>query len=139
MAKKKSKRTWVWELRKPTPPPVPSDLKAEVEAKANELIRDFLEPKCVKPPPKDKRWNYLTGISTKWHRSFFYFVGHYASPGPDALSPTFDSPFTRMEYIGDGRFNLAYMRHTGKWWEVYQGLTVDDCLEAIRGQVIFQP
>ena len=41
-------------------------------------------------PPKDKRWNHLIGITTKWHRSFFYFVGQYASPGPDALSPTFD-------------------------------------------------
>jgi hypothetical protein len=139
MAKKKSKRMWVWEPRKPTPLPVPNDLKTDVEEKANELIRDFLEPTYVKPPPKDKRWNYLTGISTKWHRSFFYFVGHYASPGPDALSPTFDSPFARMEFVGAGRFNLAYMRHTGKWWEVYQGLTVDDCLKAIREQGTFQP
>ena len=56
MAKKKPKRTWVWEPRKPTPPPVPNDLKAEVEAKANELIEDFLEPTYVKPPPKDQRW-----------------------------------------------------------------------------------
>jgi hypothetical protein len=35
---------------------------------------------------EEPRWNYLTGIHTKWHRSFFYLVGDYASPGPNALS-----------------------------------------------------
>ena len=55
MAKKKKKRTWGWAPRKPTPPPVPDDLKAEVEAKANELIKTFLKPTYVKRPPKDKR------------------------------------------------------------------------------------
>src|SRR4051812_14448977 len=102
MARKKPKRTWVWAPRKPKPPAVPDDLKAEVEAKANVLIQEFLVPEYVKPPPKDQRWNYLTGISGKWHRSFFYLVGHYASPGPNALSPTFDSKFTRLEYAGGG-------------------------------------
>src|SRR5436305_6388449 len=129
MAKKKPRRTWVWAPRKPTPPTVPDDLKAEVEAKANALIRDFLEPTYIKPPPEDKRWNYLTGISTKWHRSFFYTVSTYACSGPYAHSPKFESSSARMEYVGDGRFNLAYVRHTGKWWEVHQGLTLEGCLE----------
>ena len=37
-----------------------------------------------------------------------------------------------MEYVGDGRFNLAYMRHNDKWWEVGQRLTAKECLERIR-------
>jgi hypothetical protein len=139
MAKKKAKRTWIYSPRKPTPPTVPDDLKAEVEARANELIETQLKPRFIKPPPEDRRWNYLTGISAKWHRSFFHLVSTYASPGPNALSPTFESPFARMEYVGDGKFNLAYMRHTGKWWEVYRDLTADECLKSIRDEAIFQP
>ena len=36
---------------------------------------------------------------------------------------------------------IAYLQHapSGKWWEVYQGLTVDDSLEASRGEGVFQP
>ena len=30
-----------------------------------------------------------------------------------------------MEYVGDGKFSLAYLRDTGKCWEVYRGLTAD--------------
>ena len=139
MAKKKPQKRWVYAPGKPAPPSVPEDLKAEVKAKADDLVEAVLKPQHVKPPPKDPRWNYIIDIYTKWHRSFFYFCSTYASPGPNALSPTFESPFARMEYVGAGRFNLAYMRHTGKWWEVYQGLTADKCLESIRDEGIFQP
>ena len=139
MARKTPKRRWVRAPRKPSPPQVPEPLKAEVQAKANELIETQLKPKFIEPPPKDQRWNYIIDIWARWHRSFFHFGSTYASPGPNALSPTFESPFARMEYVGDGKFNLAYMRHTGKWWEIDQGLTVNDCLEAIRGKGIFQP
>lgn len=118
---------------------MPPELKAEVEARAKALIADFLEPTYVKPSPEDPRWHYLTGISTKWHRSFFYIVGQYASPFPDALAPTFESSSARMEYAGDGRFNLAYFRHTGKWWQIHQGLTLDESFEAIRDQGLFHP
>ena len=95
-------------------------------AKADELIETQLKPRFIEPPPEDQRWNYIIDIGARWHRSFFHFGSTYASPGPNALSPTFESPFARMEYVGDGKFNLAYMRHTGKWWEVYRGLTADE-------------
>jgi hypothetical protein len=139
MAKKKPKRMWIYSPKKPTPPKVPNDIKAEVEAKANELVETYLKPNFIKPPPKGRDWNYIIDIFTKWHRSFFYFYSTYACPGPTALSPTFESGFARMEYVGDGKFNLAYMRHTEKWWEVYQGLTVQQCIKAIRDEGIFQP
>ncbi len=139
MAKKKPQRRWVYAPRKPMPPPVPEALKVEVQAKADELIETQLKPRFIEPPPEDRRWNYIIDIWARWHRSFFHFASTYASPGPNALSPTFESPFARMEHVGDGKFNLAYMRHTGKWWEVHQGCTLDQCLKTIREDSTFQP
>lgn len=139
MARKKPKRMWIYSPKKPTPPQVLDDLKAEVEAKGNKLVEMYLKPMYIKPPPEDQRWNYIIDLFTRWHRSFFYFCSTYACPGPNALSPTFESRFARMEYVGSDRFNLAYMRHTEKWWEVAQGLTAEECLEMIRGGGIFQP
>src|SRR5262249_38772282 len=133
------KRQWTWAPDRRLKPSVPKNVKAEVLRKAGDLVEKHLTPKHVKPPPGRPRWNYLTGVHTKWHRSFFYFVGDYASPGPDALSPTFDSPFARLEYTRDGRFNLAYLRHTGQWWQVFEGLTLDDALQTIRDNGLFHP
>jgi hypothetical protein len=137
MAKKQPKR-WVYSPPKPPKPSVPEKVKTEVEAKAKELIDEVLRPEHVKGP-EDPRWNYLTDITCKWHRSYFYFVGVWASPGPNAISPSFEAGFARMEYVGDGRFNLSYMRHTDKWWQVEEGLTAHKCLERIRDGGIFQP
>src|SRR5262245_51845281 len=119
------KRGWTWGPNRRLKPKVPDEVKAEVERKVGELVEKHLKPEHVKEPPQDTRWNYLTGIHTKWHKSFFYLVGDYASPGPNRIAPTFEHPFTRLEYTRDGKFNLAYMRHTGKWWQVHEGLTLD--------------
>src|SRR4051794_31501267 len=100
MAKKKPKRMWVYAPGKPAPPSVPEDLKAEVKAKADDLVEAHLKPAYFKPPPADRRWNYIIDIFTKWHGSVFYFCSTYDCPGPDALSPTFESRFARMEYAG---------------------------------------
>jgi hypothetical protein len=44
-----------------------------------------------------------------------------------------------MEYAGDGKFALAFQRHTGQWIELYDALSVDECLKAIRDDPWFQP
>jgi hypothetical protein len=62
-----------------------------------------------------------------------------AVPGPNAISPFFEDKFARMEYVGSDRFNLSYMRYTGKWLEVYTGLSVDECLAAIKDDPLFHP
>ena len=132
------RREWTWVPAKPAKPAVPYEVKAEVQRKADELVQKHLKPQHVKPP-EDPRWNYLTGIHTKWHHAFFYLVGDYASPGPNRLSPTFEHPFARLEYTWEGRFNLAYMRHTGQWVELYDALTVNECLKAIQDDAWFVP
>jgi hypothetical protein len=138
MAKKKARR-WVWVPKKPPKPRVPEALKAEVETKGRALVEGFFKPKFIEPRPKDPRWNFIVDIGSRWYRSFFYFYSVYECPGPNALEPSFESPFARMEYVGGDRFNLAYMRHTGKWWELFQGLTVDESLKTIREMGHFQP
>jgi hypothetical protein len=130
--KKKAGRQWTWAPDRQQKPPVPDDLKAEVKAKADELVEKVLKPAYIKPPPEKARWNYPIDISTKWHRSFFYFGSTWASPGPDAISPTFEVGFARLEYIGDRRFNLAYFRHTDEWLQIASGLTLNACLKMIE-------
>jgi hypothetical protein len=85
------------------------------------------------------RFNYIIGIGAKWYRNYFYFFSTYACPGPNALSPTFESKFARMEYLGNGKFALYCMRHTGEWVRIYDALAVDECMRAIQDDAWFVP
>jgi hypothetical protein len=126
---------------RPTKKPhsIPDSLKTEVEAKARELIETGLKPKHVQPPPTGHQLNYITDITTKWLGSKCYFVSTYACPGPNAISPTFDSKFARMEYLGNDKFALYFMRHTGEWVGIYDALSVDECMKAIQDDAWFVP
>jgi len=63
----------------------------------------------------------------------------YFTPHPDADPPTREVRFARLEYRGNLRFNLASMRHTGHWVEMYQNRSLMGCLRAIRDEELFQP
>lgn len=133
MAKKKPGRGWTWAPGPQDKVKVPDALKKEVQTKANELVERVLRPQYIKPPPENAEWNYPIDIWTKWQGSFFYFGSTWACPAPNRIAPTFEERFARMEYVGNQQFNLAYFRHTGKWFVIQSGLTLDDCLEMIGG------
>jgi hypothetical protein len=135
----KQRKKWIYTPPKPTKSSVRDAVKAELETKANKLVEEVLKPQHVKPPPSDARFNYIVDIFTKWHGGYFYFCATYACPGPNALSPRFETKFARLQPIGQDRFNLSFMRHTGRWIELYPGLTIDKCLEAIRDDPWFMP
>lgn len=135
---KKQKR-WVYSPKKPSSPKVPESVKFEVKTQANELIEAYLKPTFIKSPPEDNRFNYLVEISSKWYRNYFYFCSRYCSPSPNAISPHFDDKFARMEYVSRDTHNLAYMRYTSKWQEIYFGLSLEECFQAIRDEPFFQP
>ncbi|MFO0794251.1 MAG: hypothetical protein U0586_09300 [Candidatus Brocadiaceae bacterium] len=132
-------KTWVFSPSKQSKLQVPDTVKANVEAKASDFIETVLKPKHVRPTSGNEHFNYIVDIYSKWHQSYFYFCAKYASPAPNAISPFFEVKFARLEYIGNERFNLAYMRHTEKWWEIYTGLSLVECLNAIRDEPHFLP
>ena len=133
----RSKKQWIWAKAKPSK--VPDALKRGLSVKANALIEEYIRPEYVKPPPKNPRFNYIEDIFTKWRGRCFYFMAKYASPAPNHISPFFEVGFARLEFIGGDRFDLAYFRHTGKWWPIFSGLTVDEALDFVRSEGLFNP
>ncbi len=134
-----AKKRWVYSPRKQTASQVPDSLKQTVKTKADELVETVLIPCYVKTPPEDYQFNYVVNIYTQWYRHYFYFCSTYHVSGPNAIAPSFEDKFARLEYVGGDRFNLAYMRHTGQWQEITQSISLDEALEMISNSGIFQP
>lgn len=122
-----------------TKPKVPESIKLMLTDKANELIENIIKPNHISPPPTDNNFNYLVDIYSTWYRNYFYFCSKYNCPGPNAIAPSFDIKWARMEYVGDDKFNISYMRHTEKWAEVFQDISMIDSLKAITEEPYFAP
>src|SRR5437899_1705221 len=103
----KQRKAWMFDQAKRLKSALSGTVKDEVETKAKELVETVLKPKHIQPPPKAHDLNYITEITTKWVGSKFYFVSIYSCPGPNAISPTFEAKFARLELVAETKFNLS--------------------------------
>ena len=135
-----AKRKWIWAYspKKAKPPKISDKLKDEISEKAEKLVEEF-KATYIQEKPTDHDFNYRVNIYTKWYQSYFYFCSTFNCPSPRAIAPSFEYPFTRLTYLGDDKFTLSYFRHTGKWQEVYEELSLEECFETIRKEQIFHP
>ena len=117
--------------------PIKEALTQEVES----LIERKFKPGLARSAESAQRhgFNYVVEIYTEWRGRFFYICSKYCNPRPHAAEGYFQVRNTRMEHIGGGRFALSYMRHTGRWCEVYHGLTMSECLETVESEELFWP
>lgn len=63
----KQRNPWDIHPQKKPQAKLPDSLKAEMEAKATNLIENVLKPKHVLPPPEDGQFNYIIDIGAKWY------------------------------------------------------------------------
>ncbi|MEA1893592.1 MAG: hypothetical protein U9N36_00035 [Euryarchaeota archaeon] len=135
----KNEKRWLHSSSRAPNPRVPELVKIEVKRACDEFVESVLKPRFIDPDPQEECFNYIVDIFTKWYSSHLHFYAKYRCPGPNAIEPFFETKFARMEYVGRDRFNLSYMRHTGKWLEVYPDMSLDECIEAIRDDPLFRP
>ncbi len=134
-----TRKQWVVSSSSKAKPKIADAIKKELTDKANALIENVIKPNHISPPPTDNDFNYLVDIYSKWYRNYFYFCSTYNCPHPNAIAPSFDIKWARMEYVGEDKFNVSYMRHTDKWAEVYQEISMLDSLKAITEEPYFAP
>ena len=133
------RKTWGPSSLRQKKPQVPDSIKLRLKEKADEIIENVLKPEHIKPPPTDNDFNYLIDIYSKWYRNYFYFCAKYNCPSPNAVSASFETKFARMEFVGNEKFNLSYMRHTEQWWEIYQELSMSESIKIITEEPHFIP
>lgn len=119
-------------------PQVPATEKQLITEQCNQLIETELKPKYIQPP-SDKSWQYIKDIFGKWDRNYYYFCCIYKLTDPERSSESFEEKFARLEYVTPDKFNLAYFRHTGKWWEINQEISLEKCLAEIKINPLLHP
>lgn len=117
---------------------VPTLLRRQIDRWADEWLKAKfsrgLEWHAQNPGP----FNYPTAVFSEWRGNAFYLNVRYRAqsrnPEDDFVVRT-----TRMTFTAFGGFDLAYFRHTDKWFTVYRGLTAAQCFREIEDNGIFWP
>jgi hypothetical protein len=101
---------------------VPASVRQQVDRWARVWLESkfarLLELRALDPGP----FNYPVAVFSEWRGRAFYLCVCYRARSRQP-EDDFVVRHTRMTLTGFGRFDLAYFRHTGKWFTVYRGLT----------------
>ena len=128
MAKKKAKpkaqKVWGWVFS----PTVTETQKVAISKQFEPVIEEL--KKNLTPLPEPQEINHCVDIFSKWNKNFFYIAQKFKT-GKSSIVDYFDTGLARLEFYGEGKFNLAYFRHTGQWFTIYQYISTEDAQKAI--------
>lgn len=135
---KKSRKIWQQATPRKTSVKVPDALKKQIQEKCDSFIESTLKPQHLNKNSPDLFFGSCEEIYSKWYRNFFYFYALKQFNSSNNPSPV-EIRFARLEYIGDNQFNLAYFRHTEKWWTIQEDISLEECLMEIEINPLLQP
>jgi len=119
---------------------VDKSTKEGIKKKCDKFIESVLKPRFISNERSAFDRLHVIDIYSKWWQNFIYFYAKYKDARPQAIEPTFDWKLARIECgVKENKHNLAYFRHTGKWWVIFYEISLEECFEAIEDMPHFHP
>jgi len=135
MRKRRGERVWA---PKPPGPPTPAEKQAIIAACEHHL-ETFLRPRFLPRIVPATSHNYVIAICGTWHGRAYRFGQIYRSVFDNRIADTFEAPFARLVHTGPDRFDLFWLRHTGKWWPMHRDVTLDQAMDLLRTVTHLRP
>ena len=132
------KKQWMPTTRAARPAPPDEAEKRLIVAACEAFIGDVLKPRLL-PQIRPTEWNYVVDIHGAWAAGRYRFMQRYKSGMEHNRGEEFDAPFARIDRMGRDRFDIYWMRHTGKWWRLHVGATLVEALRIIETDEVLRP
>ena len=123
----------------PSKPKVDELTKERVKKECDAFIESVLKPRFITNEESSLDGTTLIDIYSKWWKNFIHINAIYQDTRPQAIKPSYDWKLARIEYMKENEYNLAYFRHTGKWWTIFYEIPLEECFEAIEDMPHFHP
>ena len=134
---KRSTKRWMLSPEKDSKTKLSNSDKISIQNYFQPLVDEF-KRQYIKENP-NKEFNYLIDVYSKWYQNYFYLCEKFKSEHPNRLVDEFEEKFVRLKFTGVNQFEFSYFRHTGQWFLVADGLTMEDCRDMILSNPNFQP
>lgn len=102
------------------------------------FIQNVLKPRFLSEI-RPNEWNYTVDLHGAWRASGYRFIQRYRSGMSHNRGEEFDAPFAKLDRIGPDRFDIYWMRHTGKWWRLYTNVTLAKALLILEADELLHP
>jgi hypothetical protein len=79
-------------------------------------------------PVKNSTLNWPEDLFVRWHRSALYFVAVMRTP--HGRPPIFEVHVARLQYVGEGKFDLALPMRRG-WNTILKAQGAESCLQEV--------
>ncbi len=134
----------VWYFNSKPNPKMDELTKKRIDERCGRFIESVLKPKFISSSNESSELDVpntiVVDIYFKWWRNFIHFYAKYRDTRPELEAiGTSDLKLARIEYLEEDKYNLAYFRHTGKWWKIFFGISLEECFEAIEDMPHFHP
>jgi len=131
----------VWRLsRKPARPAKIDELEKRGMVDACEaFIAKVVRPRFLPEIKPSDRFNYPIDIRGDSRAGRYRFMQRYRVGGGPSDGQEFDAPFARVDRLGQDRFAIYRMRHTGEWMLFQADVTLAEALEFIETVNVLQP
>ena len=124
-------KQWVRTTRTARREPRSEAEKQAIVAACETFIGDVLKPRFL-PQVRPTKWNYVIDIHGAWVAGRYRFMHRYRSGMEHNRGEEFDAPFAGIDRVERDRFDIYWMRHTGKWWKLYAGVTLAEALRILE-------
>lgn len=111
------------------------ELRRQIDRWAERWLSTFargLQLRSADPGP----FNYPIAVFSEWRGKAFYICTLYRAR---SRRPEDDFISRRARMTGFGRFDLAFFRHTGRWFTVHSSLTAAQCFKEIEANELYWP
>jgi hypothetical protein len=132
------KKQWIRMARAARPAPADYLEKQAIIVACETFIRDVLKPRFL-PEIRPTDWNYVIDIHGAWMADRYRFMQRYRSGMEHNRGEEFDAPFARIDRVGRDRFEIYWMRHTGKWWRLHVDVTLAEALRILETDGVLHP
>ena len=111
-----------------------------IKATVDQLIERWVKPVTLKRRGRRPGFGDVQDIYTKWRGASLILVAkRRGGKIADRTVPDFETQSGRLTIVGAESFDVSYFRHTGRWWTIQSGCSLNTALKYFREPSLLWP
>ena len=107
--------------------------KREVKRKVDQVIERDMKPQLLKHTRRKPSFGEVEDVYTKWHgHNLILIAKRRGGVVVDRRVDDFEAKSGRLTLTGVDTFDVAYFRHTGRWWTIHSDVNFETALALFR-------